>query len=172
MEGRMCAEKKDESQARVECLGNEDSPPINPVSLPAECSVLGALIEDDSFVPVVFALGLRCEDFFLSDHRRIWQAIEVLHARNAPVDFVSVAEQLGNRDEDYAAIADLMYGVVLHEDHIVHHARIVRKNARLRTLLRIGEWISKAVAETADPDLIAAQIRNMLDACLEGTIRV
>jgi replicative DNA helicase len=148
----------------------KDSPTV-PANLPAERCVLGALIEDDSLVPDVLALGLRTQDFLLSDHRRIFRAIEMLRAKNAPVDYVSVTEQLGTRNEDYALIADLMHGVVLYEDHVLHHAAIVRRKARLRALLKIGEWISVAVTETADPDLVISQIRNMLDECSEDQIR-
>jgi replicative DNA helicase len=178
----MRTDKTNGPQPRAACLEKprnqsdcndeiDESQPINPASLPAERSVLGALIEDDSFVPEVIASGLRCEHFFLSDHRRIFRAIELLHTRNAPVDYVSVAEQLGNRNEDFAAIADMIHGVVLHKGHILHHVKIIRQKARLRTLLRIGEWILKAVGETSDPDLIVAQIRNILDTCSEGPIR-
>ncbi|MFL6304213.1 MAG: DnaB-like helicase N-terminal domain-containing protein, partial [Candidatus Sulfotelmatobacter sp.] len=125
-----------------------DSDPVLPVNLPAERCVLGALIEDDSFVPAVMDSGLRVQDFSLSDHRRVFQAIETLQARKVPVDYVSVAEQLGNTVDDYVLIGDLVYGVVLHEDHILHHAAIVHKKARLRELLILGEWISQAVTET------------------------
>jgi len=177
----MCAEKTNGPVARAGCVGKhqdqakrtnsfDESQRINPANLAAERSVLGALIDDDSFVPKVFASGLRCEDFFLSAHRRIFRAIELLHTRKAPVDHVSVAEQLGNRNEDYAAIADMVYGVVLHEDHILHHVRIILRKSRLRRLLEIGEWILTAVNETSDPDSITLQIRDMLDACSEDHV--
>jgi replicative DNA helicase len=167
---------------RAECIGKpknqsnrnnslDESQPINPSNLPAEQCVLGAMIEDDSFVPEVLASGLRAEDFFISDHRRIFHAVERLRERQAPVDYVSVAEQLGNRAEDYAVIGGLVHGVVLHEDHILHHAAIVRRKARLRGLLKIGEWLSEAVSETADPESIISQAREMLDSCSEGQIR-
>jgi replicative DNA helicase len=143
---------------------------VLPSNLSAERCVLGALIEDDSLLPPVLATGVKSNHFLLADHRRMLQAIELLHARNAPVDYVSVTEQLGNRNEDYAIIADLLHGLVLYEDHILHHARIVRRKANLRGLLKIGEWIAEAVTESADPDLLIAQIRNRLDACLESHI--
>jgi replicative DNA helicase len=148
-----------------------DSDPVLPVNLPAERCVLGALIEDDSLIPAVMDVGLRVQDFSLSDHRRIFQAIETLQARKVPVDYVSVAEQLGNTQNDYVLIADLVHGVVLHEDHILHHAAIVHKKARLRELLNIGEWITEAVTQTADPDLLIAQITDRLETCSKGQIR-
>jgi replicative DNA helicase len=167
---------------RAECIGKpknqsnrnnslDESQPINPSNLSAERCVLGALIEDDSLVPAVIDTGLQVQDFFLSDHRRVFQVIEMLQVCKVPVDYVSVAEQLGNSQDDYVLIASLVHGVVLHEDHVLHHAAIIRRKARLRALLVIGEWISSAVTESADPDALIAQIRNMLDFCSEGQIR-
>jgi replicative DNA helicase len=137
----------------------------NPASLPAERSVLGAMIEDESLRAEVLASGIiRAEDFFLSDHRRIFQTIEALRAQGSPVDFISVAESLGNRQDDYAIIANLAHGVLLHEEHILLHARIVRRKAQLRALLKVSEWIMKTIDETSDPGPITAEIRKMLDA--------
>ena len=76
-----------------------------------------------------------------------------------------VRYQSDNRD--YVRIAGLVCGVVLRSGHILHHASIVRNKARLRALLRIGEWISGAVTETANPDLFIAQVEGMLAGCLK-----
>jgi replicative DNA helicase len=141
---------------------------VFPANLEAERCVLGAVIDDASFLPKVMATGLRCDDFMVSDHRRIFQAIELLYGRGIPVDFVTVAEELGNRNEDYAAIAALTFGVVLYEDHILHHAKIVGQKAQLRELLKIGEWIARAVTETGDPDAVIAELRARLHKCSEG----
>ena len=150
-------------------MAKEDvSLPVNPANLEAERSILGALIfDDDSYLEEVLASGLRAEDFFLSDHCRIFQTIESLRAQKWPVDFLTVAEALGNRSEDFAVLSDLIQGVVLHRDHILYHVRIVRRKAHLRALLRISEWITSSIDETSDPEPITAEIRKMLDACAE-----
>jgi len=150
-----------------------NSPPQNqpiPISLPAERSVLGALIEDDSLLPEVIAAGLRAEDFALSDHRRVFTAILFLCEQKSPVDYITVTEQLGNRQEDYVLAGSLIHGVVLHEDHVLHHVAIVRRKARLRALLRIAEWITRVVADSADPDALIEQTIAKLEAVASAEV--
>jgi len=129
------------------------------------------MIEDPLLWQEVIDSGLRNRHFFLGDHRRVFGGIERLRTRNAPVDYISVAEELGNGYQDYVLIASLVHGVVVQEDHVLHHDSIIPKKSRLRSLLRIGEWISVAVTETADPELLSKQTRDMLDACSEGEIQ-
>jgi replicative DNA helicase len=135
-----------------------------PVSMPAERSVLGALIEDDGLLAEVLEAGLRIDDFSLSEHRRVFESILMLRRRNSPVDYVLVAEQLGNRQTDYVLVASLIDGVVVHEDHVLHHVAIIRKKAKLRALLRIADWLTRVVDETADPDALIAETLGKLEA--------
>ncbi|HKF02647.1 MAG TPA: DnaB-like helicase N-terminal domain-containing protein [Candidatus Sulfotelmatobacter sp.] len=153
-----------------ECRKRDTVEAVNPANLPAERCVLGAIIEDDSLWDEVIASGLCRRHLFLDDHRHVFGAIERLKARNAPVDYISVAEELGNRAQDYVLIASLVHGVVVQEDHVRHHAAIVRKKSCLRALLKMGEWITTSVTETSDPDLLTKQIRSMLDACTEDHV--
>jgi replicative DNA helicase len=136
-----------------------------PANLAAERVVLGALIEDDGLLPEVLETGLQPEDFLLSDHHRIFRVVLALGQENAPVDYITVAEQLGNRPEDYVAVASLVDGLVIDRDHVIHHAKTVRRKARLRALLRIGEWISAAVTEASDPDQVVEEISRKADEC-------
>src|SRR5438874_11809705 len=92
-----------------------------PINLPAERSVLGALIEDDSLLPEVIGTGLRSQDFALSDHRRVFDAMLELWQQKKPVDYVTVAEQLGNHQEHYVLVGSLIQGVIVHPDHVLHH---------------------------------------------------
>jgi replicative DNA helicase len=132
--------------------------PVSPASLPAEQTVLGALIENDRLLAEVVSEGLRREHFTLSDHRRIFEAIVTLQGRHEPIDYITVAEQLGNRQEDYVLIGSLVHGVVFDdEEHVLHHATIVRRKWRLRALLKIAEWLTASVNETADPESLSAQ---------------
>src|SRR5438034_8545124 len=125
------------------------SQPINPINLPAERSVLGALIEDGSLLEDVIAAGLRVDDFSLSDHRRVYAAMLELWQQKKPVDYVLVADHLGNDQEQYVLVGSLIQGVIVDRDHVVHHVEIVRKKARLRGLLRIAGWITNIVNDQA-----------------------
>jgi replicative DNA helicase len=137
---------------------------ILPINLCAERSILGAVIEDDVLLPEVIAAGLQPDDFFLSDHQRVFSTMLMLQARKSPVDYITIAEELGNHQEHYVLVASLIHGVVIHEDHILHHVAIVRKKSRLRGLLRLAEWLTAAATETANPDELIISTRAKLEA--------
>src|SRR5579864_8973099 len=136
---------------------------LNPINLPAERSVLGALIEDDSLLPEVVSVGLRPEHFALSDHRSVFNAMLALRSRTAPIDYVTVTEELGNRQEHYVLVGSLIQGVVIDPDHILHHVAIILRKARLRARLRLSEWIARVVDDRADPDAVIEQAIGKLE---------
>src|SRR2546425_6309419 len=136
-----------------------------PTNLAAERVVLGVLIEEDELLPEVIATGLKVDDFSVSDHQRIFRAMLSLREKKCPVDYITVAEQLGNRQEDYVVIGSLVHGVVIDDDHLFHHVAIVRRKARQRSLLKLAEWISESVNETTDPDSVIEQISARLEGC-------
>jgi replicative DNA helicase len=125
-----------------------------PINVAAERSILGALLENDALFPDVEAAGLQVEDFALSDHRRVFRAMLTLRKKGVPVDCVTVAEWLGNRQEDYVLVASLIHGVIIEEDHVIYHVRIVQRKAKLRALKKIGEWLMEAAVDCADPDVL------------------
>jgi replicative DNA helicase len=126
-----------------------------PTNLPAERTVLGTLIEDDDLLNDALSEGLTADDFSISAHRRIFGAILELREKNCPIDYIAVAEQLGNDPADFALLGDLINGIVIHRGHVLHHVKIVRKKARLRTLMKVGDWIFKSATEVAaNPDAL------------------
>ena len=149
-----------------------ESQRILPINLNAERSVLGAVIEDDdAILPEIIASGLRVEDFSLADHRRIYEAMLKLWQEKKPVDMVSLTERLGNRPVDAVTVASLIQGVIVHPDHVLHHVEIVREKARLRGLLRIGEWIIDAVDDTADSDALVEETISRLERIARPEVR-
>src|SRR5262245_22294067 len=91
--------------ARAECtkklLSRQDhvsncereSQRINPASIACERCILGAIIENDDLVmPDVIASGLCVADFFLSDHRRIFDAMLQLWQEAKHVDQILLVE--------------------------------------------------------------------------------
>jgi replicative DNA helicase len=132
-----------------------NSQPPMPTNLPAERTVLGALIEEDGLLSVAISEGLIVDDFSISDHRRIFGAMLELREKDCPIDYISVADQLGNAPADFALLGDLISGIVIERGHVLHHIRIVRKKARLRTLLKLADWMSKSAIEVAaNPDVL------------------
>jgi len=126
-----------------------------PVNESAERAVLGSCIESASLLTSALAEGLSADDF-TGDRPRIFRALLEMRSKHIPVDFISLAEYLGNRQDDYALIGDLICGAIVHPSHVSHHARIVRRKALLRSLLRLSDWIARAAVEVgADPEQIA-----------------
>ena len=78
---------------------------------------------------------------------------------------ISVAEELGNCNDDYLLLSRLVYGVVLHEDSVLHHAHIVRRKARFGALLNLSEWIPKQITENTEPNALIQEISRKIDEC-------
>jgi len=141
-----------------------------PVSLPAERSVLGALVESPEIYAEALAEGLRVDDFFLSGHRRIFETMVSLSKAGIPVDYVTLMERLGDSDTVAALLCDLAGGVVLVSSHILHHVRILKKKSRLRSLLNLSEWLQQAASHpSADPVEIQREVRSRLEA-MKGVV--
>lgn len=149
------------------------NPDPMPTNLPAERTVLGAFIEDADLFSEAISEGLTADDFSISAHRRIFGAILELRAKNCPIDYIAVAEQIGNAPDDFALIGDLISGVVIERGHILHHARIVKKKSRLRALMKVAEWISLSATEaTADPDALVHATLTKLEAMDANRVEV
>jgi replicative DNA helicase len=138
-----------------------------PSALRCEQAVLGALIEDEDFLPSILVSGLTADDFLLSDHGRIFRAILKLREQNAPVDSVSVAEALGGGQAEFVLIGALISGAVVEASHAAYHAKVVQEKARLRKVLKIGEWLQGAAADRgANPEaLVSTAITKLQGVC-------
>src|SRR5206468_1102455 len=113
----MRAEKVNGPQERAEWIESKtgqrkvsnsdgESQPINPASIASERAIIGAIMEDDDLVmPCVLESGLRSTDFFLSNHRRIFDAVLQLWQEARHVDMILVTERLGNKIEDAVVVA-------------------------------------------------------------------
>jgi len=134
-----------------------------PASVPAERSILGSCIESPRILDAVLAEDLRPEHFSVSDHRTLWQAILEMCDQGLPVDLVSLAEY--RPEIEGAVLAELTFGVVVEEAHALHHVRILKNKARLRDLLRLGDWvIEEACIPGADPDGLVTELSVKISA--------
>ncbi len=128
-----------------------------PANLDAECAVLGGCLADEGVLHAVLAEGLTPDQFSVTDHQRVWEVILHMCDKGLPVTLISV------HDFDLtlspAALADLTCGGVLLESHIVHYARIVKRLARLRALMHLGEQLAEGAGTAgADPDRLASEL--------------
>ena len=119
---------------------------LQPQAVELEKAVIGAcLIEQDAFATV--SDFLKPPSFYESKHQIIFQAIQSLAASNAPVDVLTVTEQLQkNGDLENAGgaayLAELSRSM-LSAAHLEYHARIVAQKALARDLISYTSGIQK-----------------------------
>lgn len=117
---------------------------IPPHSLEAEKSVLGAaLLSKDALFDVVEVV--RAEDFYDENHKEIFKAILDLHRKSAPVDALTVAEELKKRNSlnmvgGRAYIASLSAGTPT-TSNAMEYGKIVAEKASIRKLISTADDI-------------------------------
>ena len=114
--------------------------------------MLGAmLVAEPSLTRVIDEVKLNAEDFYLEKHAAIFRAVHDLYAASKPVDELSVAEALVQRNEIEEAggrnyVAELAAKVPA-AGNAKHYAEIVQQNSLLRRLLGAGQEIQGWVHE-------------------------
>jgi len=131
---------------------------IPPHNEEAEKSVLGAaMLDKDALYDILEEV--RAGDFYDQKHKEIFEAITELSRNNAPVDVLTVAEELKRRNSleisgGRAYIATLSAGVPL-VSNAREYARIVAEKAALRELISIaGDIMEKGYEDQMEAEQI------------------
>jgi len=125
---------------------------VPPQNIEAEESVLGAmLVAEPTLTRVIDEVKLNAADFYLDRHRLIFACVYDLYAASKPVDELSVAEALTQRNEIDGAggkhyVSELAAKVPA-AGNAKHYAEIVQQNSLLRRLLGAGQEIQGWVNE-------------------------
>ncbi len=148
--------KRKSSQTTIIKVGANDLGKLPPQAPELEASVIGALmIEKNAFSNVSDLL--HPESFYTDQHRYIFEAIRSLSAKEAPIDLLSVAEQL-KADGKLDLVGGLVYlseltRRVASAAHIRYHAQIIAQKATARDLITAACQIEeKGYDETQDVD--------------------
>ena len=148
--------KRKTTQPTVIKVGANEMGKLPPQALDLEKSVIGALmIEKDAFATV--ADLLRPESFYSDQHRHIFDAIRALSTKDAPIDILSVVEQLKSMGtlEQAGGVVYLseLTQRVASAAHLRYHAQIVAQKATARDLIGLACQIEeKGYDETQDVD--------------------
>ena len=133
---------------------------IPPQNIEAEQSVISAMLIDNKTIEKVSPL-LKPMDFYRPSHQIIYQAVLHLHAKNEPVDLVTMTEELKNEDKLDAAggisYLTLLANVVPTSANALYHARIVENNAIKRQLADSGAAIAALSYQDED------EVQSLLD---------
>ncbi len=111
---------------------------IPPQNLDAEVAVLGAILLDKDALVKAFEI-LRPEHFYKEAHHKIFSACRALFERNEPVDLITLANELAQRNQ-LEQMGGSQYVISLAEAvptaaNVAYHASIVRGKALLRELI-------------------------------------
>ena len=148
--------KRKPTQPTIIKVGANEMGKLPPQALDLEKSVIGALmIEKDAFATV--ADLLRPESFYSDQHRHIFDAIRALSTNDAPIDILSVVEQLKSMGtlEQAGGVVYLseLTQRVASAAHLRYHAQIVAQKATARDLIGLACQIEeKGYDETQDVD--------------------
>lgn len=124
-----------------------------PCALEAEQSFLSAcIISSESLIEAIEIL--QPSHFYKSGHQKIFQAISDLYAKNEPVDLVTLANKLKQKDQleeigGATYLANLVDNIPL-ATNISHYANIIRDKAVLRLAIQKSQNIIQACFEDSD----------------------
>jgi len=147
-----------------------------PHFLEAEKSVLGAILVHSEYFTTVLEKGLKAEDFFLREHRLIYEAMRQLDDHRIPIDLLTVNEQLRTEDTlekagGVAYLAQLIDGRP-HVVNIEHWVDIVREKALLRNIIAAAEMMqTQALDANESADEILGNAENSVFQLAEERIR-
>ena len=146
-----------------------------PHNLEAERSVLGAILLDNHQINVALEV-LGAGDFFLDQHRRIFERMVQLDEERKAIDSVTLMEELNRHDELEAAGGVAYLGALLdgvpRVTNVEHYARIVKEKAMLRNLAHAANNIQQsALAGDDDADAILDRAESSILQLAEDRIR-
>ena len=143
-----------------------------PFSMPAEQSLLGAVLIDPASLNEIAAL-MKGEDFYLEEHKQIYLAMQELFLANREIDVVTLIDMLVTRGvydkaggEDYIrtlseAVPDAL--------NIKDYARIVKEKSILRQLISAaGEISESAYSEQESVASILDHAENLIFKIAQG----
>jgi len=147
-----------------------------PHNLDAERSILGAILLDNHALDLA-SEKLRPEEFFLDQHRRIYERMIELREVQQAIDLVTLTDELARHNELEAAggaayLAQLVDGVP-RVSNVEHYARIVREKALLRNLVHTAHSIQQRALEAEEgADDLLDNAESQIFQLAEERIRV
>jgi replicative DNA helicase len=146
-----------------------------PHNLEAERSILGAVLLDNHSLNAAVE-KLRSEDFFLPQHRQIFERMIQLAEKQQAIDVITLMEDLARRGELESAggvpyLSQLADGLP-RVTNVEHYARIVKEKSVLRNLAFSAAAIQEqALAGGDDADVILDRAESTIFQIAEDRVR-
>jgi KaiC/GvpD/RAD55 family RecA-like ATPase len=144
---------------------NDTAPPL-PQNIDAERAVLGAILVNNAALES--AAMLTATDFFHDHHRRIFTAMQAMHAKQMAIDSITICEYL-EKDRQLTLIGGPPYIEQLQDgmprvSNVTFHAAIVREKSKLRAVIHRAAAMEKAAY---DPGITEQEIESLLSAPIQ-----
>jgi replicative DNA helicase len=146
-----------------------------PHNLEAERCILGAVLLDNHALNSAVE-RLRSEDFFLPQHRQIFERMVQLSEKQQAIDTITLMEDLSRRGElesagGVAYLSQLADGLP-RVSNVDHYARIVKEKAILRGLIYSAAAIQEqALAAGDDADVILDRAESAIFQLAEDRVK-
>lgn len=126
---------------------------IPPQSIPSEQAVLGSIMLRKDAIHEVEDMVIP-DSFYVEKHKKIFQAMLDLSAKNEPIDMLSLSTKLSEKKLLDAVggnqyLAEIV-NVVPSSTNIKHYADIVQKKYVLRSLIEAADYVSELAFEEGD----------------------
>ena len=147
-----------------------------PSNLDAERSILGAILLDNNALNAAIE-ALKPDDFFIPQHRSIFNQMIALGEAQHAIDLVTLTEELHRRGELESSggapyLASLVDGVP-RVSNVEHYARIVKEKALLRNLIHATHNIQQHAFDGEDgADTILDNAESSIFALAEDRVKV
>ena len=142
---------------------------VPPQNIEAEQSVIGAMLIDKNAVGIVTET-LMPEDFYRQAHQVIYSAMLTLHAKNEPIDMVTLIEELKkmNKLDDVGGVSyiTLLANAVPTAANAKYHAKIVEEKSLLRQLVEGATAIASMGYEDSE------DVRDILDKAEKTILQI
>jgi replicative DNA helicase len=146
-----------------------------PQNLEAERSILGAVLLDNHALNAAVQV-LKSEDFFLPQHRHIFERMVQLSEKQQAIDTITLMEDLSRRGELEAAggvayLSQLADGLP-RVTNVDHYSRIVKEKSILRGLIHSTAAIQEqAFASGEDADVILDRAESKIFQLAEDRVK-
>jgi replicative DNA helicase len=146
-----------------------------PSNLDAERSILGAILLDNNALNTAIE-ALKPDDFFIPQHRNIFNQMMALGEAQHAIDLVTLTEELHRRGELESSggapyLASLVDGVP-RVSNVEHYARIVKEKAMLRNLIHATHNIQQHAFDGEDgADTILDNAESSIFALAEDRVK-
>ncbi len=147
-----------------------------PFSNEAEQSVLGAIYLDRNCIPDVLGI-VRAEDFYISRHRELFEAVIELYNTGKPIDLVTLKEHLTLRGslEKIGGISFVVEvaNLVPSTESVGSYAEIVRDKAVQRRMIRMADELRGKCyrGDEETDDILASAQQSIIEISQDRSTR-